>query len=121
MEPRQGRLKDQGLTPGSCAVQVEDHRAPACRATLKEDAQGLLRLVSAVHLSRPENYLAILAFFPEHRMRGYRAPDTSEMIAAYHAAKAVGLQNVRLGNLGVFVRTEDDFELLTRNVPPEDR
>ena len=345
MEPRQCRLKEQGLTPGSCAVQVGDHRAPACRATLDKDAKGLSRLISAIHLSRPENYLSIyqsgcnlacrkchswsfakvqqgrwyrpqdildaakkyerqvtllepreratawhahdscrccgacildgrpstvcpgkltpeqicfgpqgfgparnivaftggdltccpdfyaqcaegikthtrlwtlvetngygltkdnldilqrhgvdafwldikawdekthrwltggtnahilglpaeilgrgfvlevlslyipqivesdqlgqiaqhlaavdtgipftiLAFFPEHRMRGYRAPVTSEMIAAYHGAKAAGLRNVRLGNLGVFVRTEEDLALLARNVPPEDR
>jgi hypothetical protein len=43
------------------------------------------------------------------------------MIAAYQGAKAAGLRNVRLGNLGVFVRTEDDLDLLTRNVPLEDR
>ncbi len=345
MEPSQCRLKDQGLKPGSCAVRVGDHRAPACRATLNEDPKGPRRLVSAVHLSRPENYLSIyqsgcnlacqkchswsfakvqqgrwyrpqdilreaqayegqvtlaepreratawhaqsscrccgacilhgrpsdacpgkltpeqirfgpqgfgparnivaftggdltccpdfyaqcaerikahtqlwtlietngfgltadnldilrrhgvdafwldikaweddthrwltggtnawilglpaeilgrgfvlevlslyipqvveadqlaqiarhlaavdtaipftiLAFFPAHRMRGYRAPATSEMIAAYHGAKAAGLQNVRLGNLGVFARTEEDLDLLNRNVPREDR
>jgi pyruvate-formate lyase-activating enzyme len=345
MEPRQCRLKEQGLTPGSCAVQVGNHRALACRATLNEDSKDLRRLVSAVHLSRPENYLSIyqsgcnlacrkchswsfskvkqgywcrpqdilraaktyerqvtlvepreratawhahescrccgaciahgrpsaacpgkltpeqicfgpqgfgparnivaftggdlsccpdfyaqcaerikshtqlwvlietngygltvnnldilqrrgvdafwldikawndkthrwltggtnaqilglpakilkrgfvlevlslyipqvvegdqldkiarhlaavdstipftiLAFFPEHRMLRYRAPDTSEMIAAYHSAKTAGLQNVRLGNLGVFVRTEEDIDLLTRSVPLEGR
>jgi pyruvate-formate lyase-activating enzyme len=53
------RLKDQGFSPGSCAVQVGDHSAPACRATLKEDQKGLRRLISAIHLSRPENYLSI--------------------------------------------------------------
>ncbi len=345
MEPRQCRLKDQGLTPGSCAVRVGDHHAPACRATLNEDPKGLLRLVRSIHLSRPENYLSIyqsgcnlacrkchswsftkvkqgrwycpqdillaakayerqvtlvepreratawhaqescrccgacikhgrpsddcpgkltpeqicfspqgfgparnivaftggdltccpdfyaqcaeqikahtqlwtlietngygltadnldilrrcgvdafwldikawndqthrwltgctnarilglpaeilgrgfvlevlslyipqvveadqlkqiarhlaavdrsipftiLAFFPEHRMLTYREPSASEMIAAYHDAKAAGLRNVRLGNLGVFVRTTEDLDLLTRNVPLEDR
>jgi hypothetical protein len=54
-------------------------------------------------------------------MLRYRAPDTSEMIAAYHGAKAAGLRNVRVGNLGVFVRTAEDLDLLTRNVPLEDR
>jgi hypothetical protein len=43
------------------------------------------------------------------------------MIAAYHGAKAAGLRNVRVGNLGVFVRTAEDLDLLTRNVPLEDR
>ncbi len=121
MEPRECRLKAQGFTPGNCTVRVGGHRAPACRATLIEDPKGLRGLVSAVHLSRPENYLSILAFFPAHRRHGYRVPPTSEMIAAYHGAKDAGLRNVRLGNLGMFVRTEDDLELLIRNVPPEDR
>ena len=78
----------------------------------------IARHLAAVDTTIP---FTILAFFPEHRMLRYRAPDTSEMIAAYHGAKAAGLQNVRLGNLGVFVRTEKDLDLLTRNVPPEDR
>ncbi|MGD9216296.1 MAG: radical SAM protein [Desulfobacteraceae bacterium] len=345
MEPRQCRLKDQGFRPGSCTVQAGDHRAPACRSTLKEDPRGLRRLISTIHLSRPENYLSIyqsgcnlacrkchswhfakvrsgswrrphdilraakqydrhvtlmeprqratawhaqdscrccgaciirgrpsagcpgrltpeqicfgpqgfgparnivaftggdltccpefyaqcaeqikahtrlwtlietngygltagnldvlqqrgidafwldikawndkthrwltggtnahilklpaeilergfvlevlslyipdvveadqlekisrhlaavdtgipftiLAFFPEHRMSGYRAPTAPEMISAYHSAKAAGLRHVRLGNLGVFARTEADHELLSRQVPTGDR
>ena len=74
----------------------------------------IARHLAAVDTAIP---FTILAFFPAHRMRGYRAPATSEMIAAYHGAKAAGLQNVRLGNLGVFVRTEEDLDLLNRNVP----
>ena len=88
------------------------------------------QVVEADQLDRIARHLAavdttipftILAFFPEHRMRGYRAPDTAEMIEAYRGAKAAGLRNVRLGNLGVFVRTAADLDLLARNVPPEDR
>jgi pyruvate-formate lyase-activating enzyme len=78
----------------------------------------IARHLAAVDTAIP---FTILAFFPAHRMLRYRAPDTSEMIAAYHGAKAAGLRNVRLGNLGVFVRTAEDLDLLTRNVPLEDR
>ncbi len=78
----------------------------------------IARHLAAVDTSIP---FTILAFFPEHRMLRYRAPDTAEMIAAYHVAKAAGLRNVRLGNLGVFVRRQHDLDLLTRNVPLEDR
>jgi pyruvate-formate lyase-activating enzyme len=78
----------------------------------------IARHLAAVDPSIP---FTILAFFPEHRMRRYRAPETSEMIAAYHDAKGAGLQHVHLGNLGVFVRTPKDLDLLTRNVPLEDR
>jgi pyruvate-formate lyase-activating enzyme len=63
----------------------------------------------------------ILAFFPEHRMSGYRAPTTPEMISAYRSAKAAGLRHVRLGNLGIFAQTEADHQLLSRHVPTGDR
>jgi pyruvate-formate lyase-activating enzyme len=62
----------------------------------------------------------ILAFFPEHRMGSYRTPTTSEMIEAYDKVKAAGLQNVRLGNRGVFVKTDADHQLLARHVALQD-
>lgn len=63
----------------------------------------------------------ILAFFPEHRMRAYRPPTTAEMIAAYQGARNAGLKNIRLGNLGVFAKTDKDHQLLARHVKPDDR
>lgn len=39
-------------------------------------------------------------------MGRYRSPTVSEMVAAYEGAKSAGLKNVRLGNLGVFVKTD---------------
>ena len=63
----------------------------------------------------------ILVFFPEHRMTGHRSPTTAEMIAAYERVKTAGLQKVRLANIGVFAKSEADYQLLTRHVAPEDR
>jgi pyruvate formate lyase activating enzyme len=83
-----------------------------------DQLEKIARHLAAVDTTIP---FTILAFFPAHRMIRYRAPDTSEMIAAYQGAKAAGLRNVRLGNIGVFVRTAEDLDLLTRNVPLEDR
>ena len=40
-------------------MEVEQGRSLACEATLKKTDEGILRLISAVHLSRPENYLSI--------------------------------------------------------------
>ena len=42
--------------------------------------------------------------------------DAHEMIASYEAATGKGLRNVRLGNIGVFARSEQDLELLRRSV-----
>ena len=59
METAYCRLKEQGFSPGSCAVQVDGKRRPACRATLKSVNGEIYRLITSVHLSRPENYLSI--------------------------------------------------------------
>jgi pyruvate-formate lyase-activating enzyme len=54
----------------------------------------------------------ILAFFPEHKMMGFRSPNLQEMINAFTLVQATGLKNIRLGNVGVFARGDADFELL---------
>jgi len=53
------RLKEQGYSPGSCRVQVQGKRELACKATLKYENNQTHRLITAIHLSRPENYLSI--------------------------------------------------------------
>ena len=53
------RLKEQGYSPGSCLVQVDGKRELACKATLKYENNQTHRLITAIHLSRPENYLSI--------------------------------------------------------------
>ncbi|MGZ3515465.1 MAG: radical SAM protein [Thermodesulfobacteriota bacterium] len=52
-------LIKQGYPQGNCFIEVEQGKSPACEATLKKTDTGFLRLISAVHLSRPENYLSI--------------------------------------------------------------
>ena len=55
-------LIKQGYPRGHCFIEVEqgkEGKSPACEATLKKTDNGFLRLISAVHLSRPENYLSI--------------------------------------------------------------
>ena len=52
-------LIKQGYPQGSCFVEVGKGKSLACESTLKQTDSGPLRLISAVHLSRPENYLSI--------------------------------------------------------------
>jgi pyruvate-formate lyase-activating enzyme len=52
-------LKRQGYESGSCSVEARGKKLPACQATLREHDGALQRLIHAVHLSRPENYLSI--------------------------------------------------------------
>ena len=60
----------------------------------------------------PVTPYAIIAFIPEHELKGVRPPDFREMVGAFEAARDAGLENVRLGNLGMFVRGEREYEAL---------
>jgi len=78
-----------------------------------DDLQNIAHLLAAADCDIP---FTILAFFPEYRMQDHRSPTVREMVLAYQSAKATGLRNVRLGNLGVFARTEADQIYLMENV-----
>ena len=40
------------------------------------------------------------------------------MVEAYQKSKTAGLKNIRLGNLGVFLKSEDDQKYFMENVDP---
>ena len=73
-----------------------------------EQLRSIARLIADVDESIP---VTILAYFPEYRMR-VRSPNLMEMVQAFLAVKDAGLKNVKLGNLGVFVRSEEELDLL---------
>lgn len=52
-------LREQGFNSGSCGVIAGGRKKPACQATLRKKDSQIERLISAIHLSRPENYLSI--------------------------------------------------------------
>ena len=62
----------------------------------------------------PEIPFTLLAFFPEYRLKDARPPTVTEMISAYHSVKDAGIINIRIGNIGVFARTNQDLEQLER-------
>ena len=78
-----------------------------------DELQSIARGLSDVDPTIP---FTILAFFPEHRMKNFRSPNTREMVGAYRKVKSTGLKNIRLGNLGVFVRNDENWDYLTANV-----
>ena len=41
------------------------------------------------------------------------------MVEAYTKVKSAGLQNIRLGNLGVFIRSAEDMDYLMANIDPD--
>ena len=76
----------------------------------------LKKIAQLIFDVNPEIPFTILAFFPEYQMKRYKSPKVSEMIEAYMGAKATGLKNVRLGNVGIFASTEQDYDLLKKKV-----
>jgi pyruvate-formate lyase-activating enzyme len=80
-----------------------------------DDLENIARILAAADAGIP---FTILAFFPEYRMKDFARPTAVEMVEAYRRVKAVGLKNIRLGNIGVFTRSEADQALLAENVDP---
>jgi pyruvate formate lyase activating enzyme len=80
-----------------------------------DDLEKIAGLLARVDTGIP---FTILAFFPEYRMKDYPKPSVRQMVEAYQRTKAAGLKNIRLGNLGVFLKTETDRTYLMENVDP---
>jgi pyruvate formate lyase activating enzyme len=55
----------------------------------------------------------LLAFFPSYQFSLVRPPSVQQMVLSAQAMQQQGLSNLRLGNLGVFLNTQEDYEYLT--------
>jgi hypothetical protein len=67
----------------------------------------------------PTIRFTILAFFPAYRMKDFRDPSVQEMVHACESARSAGLTNVRLGNAGVCVRTDEGPAHLEQLLDPD--
>lgn len=79
-----------------------------------DELANIARLLARVDACIP---FTILAFFPEYQMKNFARPTVRQMVAAYDVVTGIGLQNVRLGNIGVFAPTADDRQFLHDHVP----
>ena len=80
------------------------------------EAAQLKKIAQMIFDVNPEIPFTILAFFPEYQMKRFKSPKASDMVEAYHEVMAVGLRNVKLGNVGVFAATPEDHHLLKDQV-----
>jgi len=80
------------------------------------ETDELVRIAQLIYGVNPEIPFTILAFFPEHQMKDFRSPNVEEIVDAYREVKSVGLQKIRLGNVGIFARTEKDQTYLMSHV-----
>jgi len=60
----------------------------------------------------PDIPYGIIAFFPEHKLTDTPSPNFSQMVKAFEASVDAGLKNVKLGNLGRFVKTNEEYDTL---------
>lgn len=74
-----------------------------------DQIRKIAKLVASVSYEIP---FTILAFFGEYKLKDVPSPNLCQMLEAYHASKEAGLRNVKLGNIGIFVRTDEELETL---------
>lgn len=75
----------------------------------KDQLCKIAELLVAVNPTIP---FTLLAFFPEYKLVECRPPTVNEIAWTYLAIKDIGLKNIRIGNIGVFARTQKDLKLL---------
>ncbi|MEM2784337.1 MAG: radical SAM protein [Nitrososphaerota archaeon] len=76
-----------------------------------DQIKKIAELIAQVDSNIP---FTILAFFPEYKLIDISPPNFQQMIEAYYAAKDSGLKNIKLGNFGLFAKTEKDYETLNK-------
>ena len=96
-------------------MKIVDFKLPSSGMSDRNDLENIARLLVGVDRNIP---FTILAFFPEYQMKNYKPPTVRQMVKAYQKTITAGLNNIRLGNLGVFVKSEADQRYLTENVDP---
>ena len=80
------------------------------------ETEELVKIALRLKEADPTLPFTILAFFPEHKMKDFRSPTVEEIVDAYQQVKSVGLKNIRIGNVGVFARTQRDQTYLMSHV-----
>lgn len=80
------------------------------------ETDQLLEIAKLLRQTDQEIPFTILAFFPEYQMKDYRSPNLNEMVGAFQEVKSTGLKNVRLGNTGIFAKTEKEISILLEKV-----
>jgi pyruvate formate lyase activating enzyme len=80
------------------------------------ETEDLVKIAQCLKEADPTLPFTILAFFPEHQMKDFRGPNVEEIVDAYQGVKSVGLKNIRIGNVGVFARTQKDQAYLMSHV-----
>jgi len=83
------------------------------------ECDQILKIAEIVRDADPRIPFIILAFFPQYKMVDVRPPTLREMVESYSKVRSIGLKTVKLGNMGVFAKTNQDVETLYNIVGEE--
>ncbi|MFX0107660.1 MAG: radical SAM protein [Candidatus Hodarchaeota archaeon] len=74
-----------------------------------------VKIAELIAETDPEIPTTLLAFFPFYKLQApdHRPPTINEMIESYMAMQDAGLKNLRMGNLGVIVKSKEDEQQLS--------
>lgn len=76
------------------------------------ETDQIAQIASLLAAVEPNIPFTVLAFFPQNELKDVPPPTLEQMLEAYQAAKEKGLHQVRMGNLGVFIRSQEEMEKL---------
>jgi pyruvate-formate lyase-activating enzyme len=76
-----------------------------------DEHEKIAKLISEIDKTIPTT---LLAFFPCYKLTKpiYRAPRKEEIAESYQIMKNQGLTNLRIGNLGTFIKNNEDMKYL---------
>ena len=80
------------------------------------EADQIKRIAGLVASANKETYFTILAFFGQYKLKNVPSPNLEQMLEAYQVSREAGLQNVRLGNLGIFLKSQKDYERYQKHI-----
>ena len=69
----------------------------------------IARLIANVDSSIPTT---LLAFFPSYQLKDHHSATFNEIMTSHQALKDEGLENLRLGNIGVFAKTDEQVRIV---------
>ncbi|MEE9410673.1 MAG: radical SAM protein [Candidatus Heimdallarchaeota archaeon] len=83
-----------------------------------DEHEKIANLIAEVDPNIPTT---LLAFFPCYKLTEpiYRAPRKEEMVESYKTMKNIGLKNLRIGNLGTFMKDSIDMKYLEEELGPD--
>lgn len=110
---------EQGCEQGSCQVFdfTTGREQTVCKARLKYERGIPYRLINAILLSRPEHYLSVYQSGCNLRCKKDERCPASGSTAddrCLYCYKGAGLRKIKFGDVHLFLKTREEYEILEK-------